>query len=69
MMLDNIEIEKNIRKLRENLNKNKKSSSKKTFIKDNRIWTQKTKAYISNIVFDINRKEKFIEKEKLLLSE
>ena len=68
-MLDNIEIEKNIRKLRENLNKNKKSSSKKTFIKDNRIWTQKTKAYISNIVFDINRKEKFIEKEKLLLSE
>ena len=69
MMLDNIEIEKNIRKLKENFNKNKKFSYKKKFIKDIRIWTQKTNAYINNIIFDINRKDKFIQKEKLLLNE
>ncbi len=69
MILDDLEIEKNLKKLKENYNTNKKSSSKKTFIKDNRIWTQKTKVYISNILFDINRKVKYIEKEKLLLNE
>ena len=42
---------------------------KRNFIKDNRIWTQKTKAYISNIVFDINRDMKYIEKARLLLNE
>ena len=69
MILDDIEIEKNIKKLKENYINNKKSSSKKSFIKDNGIWTQKTKIYISNIIFDINRNIKFIEKEKLLLNE
>ena len=69
MILDDIEIEKNLKKLKENYINNKKSSSKKSFIKDNRIWTQKTKIYISNIIFDINRNVKFIEKEKLLLNE
>ena len=69
MILDDLEIEKNLKKLKENYNTNKKSSSKKTFIKDTRIWTQKTKVYISNILFDINRKVKYIEKEKLLLNE
>ena len=69
MILDDIEIEKKLRKLKENYNTNKKASSKRTFIKDNRIWTQKTKVYISNISFDINRNLKFIEKEKLLLNE
>jgi putative ubiquitin-RnfH superfamily antitoxin RatB of RatAB toxin-antitoxin module len=69
MNLDNIEIEKNIKELKDNYNNNKKSLSKKNLIKDNRIWTQKTKIYISNIVFDINRDVKFIEKAKLLLNE
>ena len=69
MNLDNIEIEKNIKELKDNYNNNKKSLPKKNLIKDNRIWTQKTKIYISNIVFDINRDVKFIEKAKLLLNE
>ena len=69
MNLDNIEIEKNIKQLKDNYNNNKKQLSKRVFIKDNRIWTQKTKVYISNIIFDINRDIKFVEKAKLLLNE
>jgi hypothetical protein len=69
MMLDNLEIEKNLVKLKDNLNNKKKSSAKKPLIKDNRIWTQKSKVYISNIIFDINRDIKFINKAKLLLNE
>lgn len=69
MMLENSEIERKIKKLKDDLNNNKKSSLKRNFIKDNRIWTQKTKAYISNIVFDINRDMKYIEKARLLLNE
>ena len=69
MNLDNIEIEKNIKKLKDNYNKNKKPLSKRVVIKDNRIWTQKTKVYMSNIIFDINRDIKFVEKAKLLLNE
>ena len=68
-MLENSEIERKIKKLKDDLNNNKKSSLKRNFIKDNRIWTQKTKAYISNIVFDINRDMKYIEKARLLLNE
>ena len=68
-MLENSEIERKIKKLKDDLNNNKKSSLKRNLIKDNRIWTQKTKAYISNIVFDINRDIKYIEKARLLLNE
>ena len=68
MMIDDIEIEKKIKKLKDNYANNKKSS-KKTFIKDYRVWTQKTKVYISNIVYDIKRDVKIIEKAKLLLNE
>lgn len=69
MMLENSEIERKIKKLKDDLNNNRKSSLKRNFIKDNRIWTQKTKVYISNIVFDINRDIKYIEKARLLLNE
>ena len=69
MMLENSEIERKIKKLKDDLNNNKKSSLKRTLIKDNRIWTQKTKAYINNIVFDINKHIKYIEKARLLLNE
>lgn len=69
MNLDNLELEKKLVKLRDNFNNKKKSSSKKPLIKDNRIWTQKTKSYISNIIFDINRDIKFINRAKLLLNE
>ena len=69
MMLENSEIERKIKKLKDDLNNNKKSSLRRYLIKDNRIWTQKTKAYISNIVFDINRDVKYIEKARLLLNE
>ena len=69
MMLENSEIERKIKKLKDDLNNNKKSSLKRNLIKDNRIWTQKTKAYITNIIFDINRDIKYIEKARLLLNE
>lgn len=67
MMIENFEIERKIKKLKDDLNNNKKSSLKRNLI--NRIWTQKTKAYIRNIVFDINKDMKYIEKARLLLNE
>ena len=66
-MIENFEIERKIKKLKDDLNNNKKSSLKRNLI--NRIWTQKTKAYIRNIVFDINKDMKYIEKARLLLNE
>ena len=68
-MMDNLEIEKKINRLKDNYNNNKKKSSKNNFIEDKRIWTQKTKVYIRNIVLDIKRNVKYIEKQKLLLNE
>ena len=66
-MIEDSEIENKIKKLKENFVKSKKFKIKK--IKDDRIWTQKLKTYFRNIIFDINRDLKYIQRARLLLKE
>ena len=71
-MLESIESQKTLSKDISSIsNKNNKKikTINKNLFKDERIWTQNTKSYISNIIFDIKRDINFIQKARVLLDE
>ena len=68
MLVDNSDIEKQIYKLKENINNTNRPKLDKDIINKNRIWSQKSQAYFRNIIYDINRYLRTIKQEHLLLS-
>ena len=68
MLVDNSDIEKQIYKLKENINNSNRSKLDKDIINKNRIWSQKSQGYFRNIIYDINRYLRTIKQEHLLLS-
>ena len=67
MLIESSDIEKEISKLKENINNNNKSTIGKEITNKNRIWSQKSTGYFRNIIFDINRYLRYIKKSHLLL--
>ena len=65
MMLKTSDIEKEINKIKENINNNNKSTIE--IIKNRRIWTQKSTRYFRNIINDINKYLKNIKHSSYLL--
>ena len=68
MLVDNSDIEKQIYKLKENINNTNRPKLDKDIINKNRIWSQKSQGYFRNIIYDINRYLRTIKQEHLLLS-
>ena len=65
MMLKTSDIEKEINKIKENINNNNKSTIE--IIKNRRIWTQKSTINFRNIIYDINKYLKNIRNSSYLL--
>ena len=68
MLVDNSDIEKQIYKLKENINNTNRPKLDKDIINKNRIWSQKSQGYFRNIIYDINRYLRTIKQDNLLLS-
>ena len=68
MLVDNSDMEKQIYKLKENINNTNRPKLDKDIINKNRIWSQKSQGYFRNIIYDINRYLRTIKQEHLLLS-